>query len=80
MKSTQFWVRRFLWVTGIVTMILVAAALLRGRSLETALSESFIWALVAAAIFTVARYRQARKGIACALCRDTVDTTDNTTP
>ncbi|MDB5919367.1 MAG: hypothetical protein JWR40_3601 [Massilia sp.] len=80
MKSTQFWVRRFLWVTGIVTMILIAAALLRGRSLDTALSESFTWALVAAAIFTGSRYYQARKGIACALCKDTVDTAGETTP
>jgi hypothetical protein len=73
MKSTQFWVRRFLWVTGIVCMILIAAALLRGRSLDTALSESFAWALVASAIFTGSRYYKARKGIACALCRDTVE-------
>jgi hypothetical protein len=75
MKSWQFWVRRFLWVTGIVTMILVAAALLRGRRLDTALSESFTWALVAAAIFIGARYHQARQGIACALCGDTVEDT-----
>lgn len=73
MKSKQFWVRRFLWVTGIVFMILMAAALLRGRTLDTALTESFIWALVSSAIFTGARYYQARRGVACALCKDTVD-------
>jgi hypothetical protein len=72
-KSKEFWVKRFLWVTGIVAMTLLAAALLRGRSLDTALSESFGWALVSAAIFTASRYYQARKGIACALCKDTVE-------
>jgi hypothetical protein len=73
MKSKQFWVRRFLWMTGSVCMIPVASSLLRGRPLETALSESFTWALISAGIFTGWRYHHARKGIACALCKDTVD-------
>jgi hypothetical protein len=73
MKSKEFWVKRYLWVAGIVFMILMAAALLRGRGVDTALTESFIWALVAAAVFTGSRYYQARKGIACALCKDTVE-------
>lgn len=71
MKSKQFWVKRFLWMTGMVFMILMAAGLLRGRAMETALSESFIWALISSAIFTGWRYNQARKGVACAMCRDT---------
>ena len=62
MKSTQFWVRRFLWVTGIVFMILMAAALLRGRALDIALTESLLWALVSSAIFTGARYYQVGPG------------------
>lgn len=73
MKSTEFWVKRFLWMTGIVFMILMAAALLRGRTMDTALTESFVWALTSAAIFTGWRYYQARKGVACALCKDTVE-------
>jgi hypothetical protein len=52
MQSRQFRLRRFLWMTGILPMILVAAALLRGRGPDTALSGSFTWALVTAAIFT----------------------------
>ena len=71
MKTKQFWVRRFLWVTGIVFMLLMAASLLRGREVERALTESFTWALVASAVFTGRRYHLARKGVACALCRDT---------
>jgi hypothetical protein len=73
MKSKEFWVRRFLWMAGIVFMILMAASLLRGRSVETALSESFLWALISSAVFTGWRYYQARKGVACALCKDTVE-------
>ncbi len=73
MKSKEFWVKRFLWVAGIAFMVLMAAALLRGRSVDTAQSESFIWALVTAGVFTGSRYYQARKGIACALCNDTVE-------
>lgn len=75
MKSKHFWVKRYLWVTGIVFMVLMAAALLRGRGVDTALPESFIWALIASAIFTGSRYYRARKGIPCALCKDTVDDT-----
>jgi hypothetical protein len=73
MKSKEFWVKRYLWVTGIVFMILLAAALLRGRTIEEALSASFVWALVSSAIHTGWRYYQARKGVACALCKDTVE-------
>ena len=73
MKSKELWVRRFLWTTGIVFMILLGAALLRGRGIDTALSESFVWALISSGVFTGWRYRQARKGSACALCKDTLE-------
>jgi hypothetical protein len=73
MKSKEFWVKRYLWAAGIVFMILMAAALLRGRTIEEALTASFVWALVSSAVFTGWRYYQARKGVACALCKDTVE-------
>ncbi|MDL2354735.1 MAG: hypothetical protein QFF03_05725 [Pseudomonadota bacterium] len=73
MKSNEFWVKRYLWVCGMVFMILMAAALLRGRTLDAALTDSFIWALISASVFTGYRYYQARKGVACALCKDTVE-------
>jgi hypothetical protein len=73
MNSKEFWVKRFLWMSGIVFMILMAASLLRGRTVETGLSESFVWALISSGVFTGWRYYQARKGIACALCKDTVE-------
>jgi hypothetical protein len=73
MKNKQLWVRRYLWTTGIVFMILLAVSLLRGRETDRALSESLIWALVSAAAFTARRYYLARKGATCALCKETAD-------
>ncbi len=71
MKPTAFWVRRFLIVAGAVTLIVIASKLLRGFALEEVITESFLWGLTAATIFIVTRYRNAKKGVACALCRDT---------
>jgi hypothetical protein len=73
MKSTGFWIGRFCLAAGIAFLILVVASLLRGRALETALTDSAVWALVSSAVFTGSRYYQARKGVACALCKDTVE-------
>lgn len=73
MKSTRFWIGRFCGMAAVAFMVLAAVSLLRGRALEAALAESAIWALVSSAIFTGSRYYQARKGIACALCNDTLE-------
>jgi hypothetical protein len=70
MHSTESWVKRFLWMTGMVFMILMGVDLLKGGSLEDDLSGAFGWALVSAAIFTGTRYYHARKNVACALCKD----------
>ena len=73
MKSTGFWVRRYFVVAGGAFVLLVAVGLLKGRELERVALESLFWAVVTAAVFTATRYRSARKGEACALCRDTVE-------
>ena len=73
MKSTGFWVRRYFFVAGAAFVLLVAVGLLRGRELERVLTDSLMWGMVSAAIFTAVRYRKARNGEACALCRDTVE-------
>ncbi|MES2759229.1 MAG: hypothetical protein V4693_17800 [Pseudomonadota bacterium] len=73
MKSTRFWVGRFFLVVAITFVILLAASLLRGRAVDKALTESLTWAMIASAIFTGSRYTRAKKGIACALCKDTVE-------
>jgi hypothetical protein len=74
MKPIAFWIRRFLLVAGAMTLIIVASKLLRGFALEQVLSESFLWGLTASAIFTGYRYYKASKGVACAMCRDTLET------
>jgi hypothetical protein len=73
MKSTQFWIGRFCLVVAVVFAILMAASLLRGRPVGQAFTESVTWAMISSAIFTGSRYTSARKGIACKLCKDTVE-------
>ena len=73
MKSTAFWIRRYFVVAGLAFVLLVAIGLLKGREFERVLIESLLWGVVTAAVFIAARYRQASKGKACALCRDTVE-------
>jgi hypothetical protein len=73
MKPISFWVRRYLWVTGIATLVILGAQLLKGRTLDEVLAESFGWGLASAAVFIGTRYYYASKNIACALCRVTVD-------
>jgi hypothetical protein len=73
MKSKGFWIRRYSVVAGGAYVLLVAVGLLKGRELERVVLESLFWAVVTAAVFTAFRYRSARRGEACALCRDTVE-------
>ncbi|MES2298191.1 MAG: hypothetical protein V4582_14190 [Pseudomonadota bacterium] len=73
MKSKAFWVRRFVFVSALAFVILVGADLLKGGRIDAAVPSALAWALISASIFTAARYRSARKGLACALCRDTAD-------
>ena len=73
MKSNAFWIGRFCTMVAIVFAILLVAGLLRGRAAATVLADALLWSLVSASIFTGFRYYQARKGVACALCRDTVE-------
>jgi hypothetical protein len=73
MKSTAFWVRRYFVVAGAAFVLLVAVGLLKDRPFDRILAESLLWSVLTAAVFTAARYRSARKGEACALCRDTVE-------
>ena len=61
MKSNGYWARQFLFACGTLCMILVGADLLQGGTLETALVPAFSWSLVAAGLFTAARYYQGRK-------------------
>jgi hypothetical protein len=70
MKPT-FWIKRFLTVFAGMFVVLLAVYILRGRPARSAALESALWSLIATSIFVVNRIVRARKGQACALCRDT---------
>ena len=69
--GTAFWIKRFLVVLAGAFVIICGAQLLKGHELAYAATQGGIWGLVSAGIFTAVRFRQARKGQHCALCRDT---------
>jgi hypothetical protein len=73
MKSTAFWVRRFLMVFGASSIFLLAVYVVRGMDFDHAIREGVLWGFIAASIFIGARYYHASKGVACAMCRDTVE-------
>lgn len=65
-----FWLRRFLLVFCIAFVLIMGAHLLRGHELGFSLSESLLWAIISANIFTASRIIQSRKGRHCSLCKD----------
>ncbi len=65
-----FWLRRFFVVFCIAFAVIISAHLLRGHAVAYSLSESLLWAMISANIFTASRIHQSRKGIGCALCND----------
>jgi len=66
----MFWLRRFFVVFCIAFVVIASAHLLRGHDVMSSLSESLLWAMISANIFTASRIHQSRKGIHCALCND----------
>lgn len=73
MKSTGFWITRFAMVLATTFAFLFVVYALQGQAVEPAARDALMWAILATSIFIGARYYQASKGKACALCRDTVE-------
>lgn len=69
--GTAFWIRRFFVALAVAFVVISASHLVRGRSLEYAATEGGLWSAISAAVFTVGRFFQARRGQHCAICRDT---------
>ncbi|MBX7221965.1 MAG: hypothetical protein K1Y36_18580 [Blastocatellia bacterium] len=69
--GTTFWVRRFFLVLGGAFAIIAVAQFLKGHELAAAVEQGFLWAPITAAIFIGARIYQSRRGLHCAICRDT---------
>jgi hypothetical protein len=70
MKTTSYWVMQFLFAAITLFGVLLAVDVARGTALVDAWPSCLAWAAVASALFRGSRYRQYRKGIACALCVD----------
>jgi F0F1-type ATP synthase assembly protein I len=66
-----FWSKRFLTVLAGAFVVIGAAQMVRGHDLSSSAIHGGVWAVIAATVFTVSRYFQARKGQHCAICRDT---------
>ena len=66
-----FWVKRFFTVLGGAFLTVCAAQLLRGHELPDAALQGTVWGAISAAVFTVSRFFQARRGWHCAICNDT---------
>jgi len=64
-------IRGFLVVLAGAFVVIAGAQLLKGNTLEYALSEGLLWSAISAAIFTAARAYRLRKGQYCAACGDT---------
>lgn len=69
--GTAFWLRRFTIVFVGAFVLITAAQLLRGRTLEFATFHGLVWAAVSATSFTGVRFCQASQGQHFAICRYT---------
>jgi len=74
MPRLSHWIGQYLLAASTMFALLIAVDLLRGEAFAGAWPGSLAWAATAAAIFVGSRYRQARKGAACALCKDAPST------
>ena len=63
-------IRGFLVVVAGAFVVIAAAQLLKGNTLEYAATEGLLWAVISATVFTVARAYRLRKGQYCAVCGD----------
>ena len=63
-------IRGFLVVLAGAFVVIAAAQLLKGNTLEYAASEGLLWAAISATIFTGARAYRLRQGQYCAVCGD----------
>ncbi|TBR40563.1 hypothetical protein EYV96_10540 [Dyella terrae] len=69
-----FWVRRFMGVGLGTLVILTLAQCIKGHDLAESLMHGVIWAPITAAVFVGGRIYQSRRGMHCAICRDTPET------
>jgi hypothetical protein len=69
--GTIFWIKRFLTVSVGTFVIVCIAQMRKGHDLSYATIQGAIWGIITAAVFTVTRFFQSRRGQHCAICKDT---------
>lgn len=73
MPKLSHWIVQYLLAVGsMFALLLVVDLFMRGETLARAWPSSLLWAVVASALFIGTRYRNMKRGIACAVC-DTLD-------
>jgi hypothetical protein len=70
MPSKSYWIGQFLLAASTMFAILIVVELLKGHTFGETWPSTLAWTLAVSAIFIGNRYRNVRKGIACALCKD----------
>ena len=70
MKPITHWIGQFVVAALTMLGLLLAIEVSQGSALADAWPEALAWATTAAAIFTGSRWRQARRNVACAMCKD----------
>lgn len=68
MPPISHWIVQYLVAAGSMFALLVGVDLARGESFARAWPYALAWALLAAAIFIGSRYRNMKRGLACAAC------------
>lgn len=67
------WIMQYVLAAGTLFLILVGVDIASGTRFQDGVWSALAWAVISAALFVGARYNQARKGVACALCKDSAE-------
>lgn len=70
MRPVTYWIGQFLLAAGTMFLLLATVDLMRGDTLAATWPGTLAWSAAAAVIFVASRWRQASRGIACAVCKD----------
>jgi len=68
MPRLGHWIVQYLFAVVSMFVLLMAVDLMRGESLARAWPSAMAWAGIASALFIGTRYRNMKRGLACAVC------------
>jgi len=67
----QFWILRAIKLFVVLLVIFFTVQLLKQNSIEDSIIFAATWSFLSTSVFIGARLFQSRRGIECALCKDT---------